>query len=402
MREWRRVKLGDVAKIITGYPFKSADFEGASGGGPRLCRGVNVGPGRLVWGDVRTWPKERVGDVKQFRLERDDVVLAMDRPWIEAGLKFGRVTASDAGSLLVQRVARLRGGDELDQRFLQYVISAREFTDHVKGVHTGTTIPHISGKQIALFEFRIPPLDEQRRIAEVLRALDDKIEVNRATISTLEESVACAFMIDFAEAGTDGVLGDLVDHLRASTKPFDKPADRFEHYSLPAFDATGLPEHVEGREIRSAKTRVVQGSVLVSKLNPRIPRVWIPSRVTRGAVCSTEFQVFVPVRAIDRAFVWAFVGSAAYRDRLIGAATGTSGSHQRVRPADMLDVALPANTSEVAREEFGRWAEPRLGLADHLRHENHALAATRDALLPKLMSGELRVTDAERRVGEAL
>src|SRR5947208_40431 len=84
------------------------------------------------------------GGMAAFQLREGDVVLAMDRPWIEAGLKYASVRRCDLPSLLVQRVSRLRGTGRLDTRFLKYVIGGRAFTEYILGVQTGTAVPHIS------------------------------------------------------------------------------------------------------------------------------------------------------------------------------------------------------------------------------------------------------------------
>ncbi|MDP9312352.1 MAG: restriction endonuclease subunit S [Chloroflexota bacterium] len=104
----------------------------------------------------------------------------MDRPWIEAGLKYAAVSEHDLPCLLVQRVARLRARKDLDQRYLRYIIGSANFTNYILGVQTGTAVPHISGNQIKQFKFFRPSLPEQQAIASVLGALDDKIELNRA------------------------------------------------------------------------------------------------------------------------------------------------------------------------------------------------------------------------------
>src|SRR5690606_31670438 len=103
-----------------------------------------------------------------------DVVLAMDRPWIEAGLKYAQLRDEDVPCLLVQRVARLRARDSLDQRFLGYLIGSPRYSEYVLAVQTGTAVPHISGQQICDFQFPLPALRDQRAIASVLGALDDK------------------------------------------------------------------------------------------------------------------------------------------------------------------------------------------------------------------------------------
>ena len=117
----------------------------------------------------------------------------MDRPWIEAGLKYSLVREPDLPALLVQRVARLRGCERLDTRFLYYVIGCRDFTQYVISVQTGTAVPHISAQQIKEFTFPLPPLSEQRVIAHILGTLDDKIELNRRMNETLEAMARALF-----------------------------------------------------------------------------------------------------------------------------------------------------------------------------------------------------------------
>jgi type I restriction enzyme S subunit len=109
-------------------------------------------------------------------LEEGDVVLAMDRPWVKAGLKHAAISADDLPCLLVQRTARLRGGENLDNRFLKRLIGSAAFTSHILGVQTGIGVPHISGQQIKDFGFSCPSVAEQRRIADNLEALSAEIQ----------------------------------------------------------------------------------------------------------------------------------------------------------------------------------------------------------------------------------
>jgi type I restriction enzyme S subunit len=135
----------------------------------------------------KRWP---VGELKQyadFRLQAGDVVLAMDRPWIEAGLKYAWINPRDPTALLVQRVARLRGRPTLDQTFLRYIIGSPAFTNYIKPIVTGVNVPHISGQQIKDFQFRLPPLVVQQQAASILSAYDDLIENNTRRIQILEQ-----------------------------------------------------------------------------------------------------------------------------------------------------------------------------------------------------------------------
>lgn len=234
MTEWVATTLGGVTDIQTGFPFKSSEFSDVSTD-PYLLRGDNVGQGVLRWGGVKRWPTARAAEVADYALQKGDVILAMDRPWIEAGLKWAFVRESDLPAFLVQRVARLRARRGVDQRFIRYVIASRSFTNYVLAVQTGTAIPHISAHQIADYEFVLPPLAQQLAIAEMLGGLDDKIEANHGISETLEAAALVIFkswFVDFdpvrakMEGRDPGIAPDIAalfpDHL-AQTQDGEVP-----------------------------------------------------------------------------------------------------------------------------------------------------------------------------------
>ena len=111
------VRLGEVANLLTGFPFKSDKYVDDNDA-PRLLRGDNVAQGVLRWDGAKRWPQNATKDVADYWLREGDIILAMDRPWIEAGLKYASVRDTDLPSLLVQRVALLRGTTRLHTRFL--------------------------------------------------------------------------------------------------------------------------------------------------------------------------------------------------------------------------------------------------------------------------------------------
>lgn len=109
---WTTTKLGEHVDIQTGFPFKSQSYVDDPSGIP-LLRGDNIIQGRLRWDGVKRWPKAEHRQYGKYALQANDVVLAMDRPWIEAGLKYAWITERDLPCLLVQRVSRLRGANGL-------------------------------------------------------------------------------------------------------------------------------------------------------------------------------------------------------------------------------------------------------------------------------------------------
>jgi type I restriction enzyme S subunit len=141
---------------------------------------------------------------------------------------------------------------------------------------------------------------------------------------------------------------------------------------------------------------VLQDAVLLSRLNPRTPRIWMPTSIgLRRAICSTEFAVLLPKAHASREWLYCLFSSQTFCDHLTTMVTGTSGSHQRVRPESLLAMPTVAPAEQVV-QIFTKIIRPFLTRAAFARNESLTLAALRDALLPKLISGELRVGEAER------
>ncbi|MEP7137700.1 MAG: restriction endonuclease subunit S [Chloroflexota bacterium] len=185
---WKKTTIGDEISLFTGFPFKSNRYVED---GIRLIRGDNIIQGSLRWDDVKKWNKSEYSEYSTYALQEGDLVLAMDRPWVKAGLKYAMISKSDLPSLLVQRTACLRSGKNLINPFLRYIIRSQNFIKHILGVQTGIGVPHISGGQIKDFEFHLPPLAEQRAIVarlDVLSGETKKLEgIYEQKIDALEE-----------------------------------------------------------------------------------------------------------------------------------------------------------------------------------------------------------------------
>ena len=236
-----------------------------------------------------------------------------------------------------------------------------------------------------------PVLDEQRAIAEVLGALDDKIAANDRLVAVAESLIIARASQEVGRCR----ISDVAEHLKKSLSPSLLGTSPVNHYSLPAFDARRLPSVEVADSILSSKFDLASPAVLLSKLNPRFPRVWdVPSPIS-PAVASTEFVVLQP-REVSTSVLWAVLSQPGLGQTLLDKASGTSGSHQRVRPQEILDAeisdprALPTEVAELITS-----LGSRVQLA---RRESQGLGALRDALLPELMSGRLRVKDAEKSV----
>ncbi|MFH9012594.1 hypothetical protein ACH4C6_14550 [Streptomyces sp. NPDC017943] len=252
-----------------------------------------------------------------------------------------------------------------------------------------------SAKRLTL---RVPPLLEQQAVAGVLGALDDKITGNERVARAAENLCRAVFSDNSWEART--TVGEIAALHKGQVRPETLTDGSVAHYSLPAFDSGAVPEIADPRTIKSAKFIVRQPSILLSKLNPEIPRVWnvSPDR-TMPALASTEFLVLEPQSGVTTAELWAVLSQPEFLGGLAAKVTGTSKSHQRVRPAEVMNSAV------VDPRELGharRQAQALVSRAMQARSESRRLAALRDTLLPHLMSGKLRVREAEKIVEDAV
>lgn len=186
MSQWTNTTLGAHIDLLSGYAFKSNSYS-QDPDDIKLLRGDNIVQGGLRWEGVKRWPSGETGNLTRYQLSHGDIVLAMDRPWINAGLKCSQVTCNDLPCLLVQRVARIRGTQDLETTYIYQTLHTNRFTQYVKGVQTETAIPHISSRQIREFPIHLPPIPEQRKIAEILSTWDRGIELTEKMISAKQK-----------------------------------------------------------------------------------------------------------------------------------------------------------------------------------------------------------------------
>lgn len=149
MANLKKFKLGEVAEVFTGFPFKGNIYHDSEG--TRVLRGENVTIGSLRWDTIKFW-NDGFEEFDKYSLEEKDIVIGMDGSRV--GKNRAQIRSTDLPLLLAQRVARIRAKNEFNQDFLAHIIKSQNFERYVKAVHTGTSIPHISATQIKDFEFK--------------------------------------------------------------------------------------------------------------------------------------------------------------------------------------------------------------------------------------------------------
>ena len=165
----------------------------------------------------------------------------------------------------------------------------------------------------------------------------------------------------------------------------------FIHYSLPACDNGLQPETQLGFEIKSNKIILENNTILFSKLNPRIKRIWFTSLVKKNSVCSTEFIPYMAINKRQYSFVYSLINSDLFYNYILGFVNGATGSHQRFHAEESLKLNIAFNDTII--DKFCKYMEPNLEKMAIVRNEISCLIEFRDSLLPKLMSGELKINE---------
>lgn len=435
--EWRSIAFGQLlAEPVRNGIYKQKEFHG------RGAKIVNMGE-LFAHPRLRAVPMKRVelsdSESDRFMLAEGDLLFARRSLVAEGAGKCAVVLEIDEPTAFESSIIRARPErTRADSLFLYYFFNSTSGLHRLDTIRRQVAVAGITGSDLARLEVTLPPLPEQCAVAHILGTLDDKIELNRRMNETLEAMARALFkswFVDFdpvrakaegrdpglpqpladlfparlvdselgeiPEGWDAGCFGDVIEQLRDNEKPLASPDAIYRHFSIPAFDAGQWPKTESGESIKSQKSRVPPGAVLLSKLNPEIERVWLVD-VQRDdrAVCSTEFVVLRPRPPYGRSYAYCLARSPVFRQELEGLVTGTSKSHQRAQAGAILGLSVVRPADPLARA-FGRLSEPLLARTLECRRESYTLAALRNALLPKLISGDLRIPGAEGLVARA-
>ena len=320
-------------------------------------------------------------------------------------------------------------GEDLNPHFLKYLLLAERESLDVYA--TGSVHQTIYFPEVKAFHICMPTRDEQDRIVEALGTLDEKIELNRRMNETLEAMARALFkdwFVDFGPVRTkqagapaylapeiwdlfpadlddeglplgwrEGVLADLAmaKNEKADPTAIDSATPYIGLEHMPRH-SIALDQWEPAAKVTSSKSRFSAGDILFGKLRPYFHKVGV---APVSGVCSTDIVVVRGRESHDQGFVAACLSSddfVAYTDRT---STGT----KMPRTSWKIMAQYPVVLADArVRQTFNELCSPPIERISANIAENRTLAALRDLLLPKLMSGDIRVQDAEKDVEAAL
>ena len=329
---------------------------------------------------------------------KNDVLVSNIRPYFKK-IWYATCDGGCSNDVLVFRTK-----DGVSSRFLHYVLADDTFFDYSMATSKGTKMPR--GDKKAIMEYEVPELsyEDQCKIASILEAIDEKICLNTAINKNLLEQAQSIYSAWFEQfLLSDGIMPsnwhigtirDIADIKTNSFNPQRNPGVMLEHYSIPAFDEQLFPVFELSNNVKSNKYILTNNSVLASKLNPDTKRVWRPMCLSKNAVCSTEFIVFEAKNPEHKDFLFSIIDSQPFSDWMCAHTTGSTNSRQRTTPSTTLDFKIAVAPDDVV-DEFCSTVAPMYDLISQNVLENQSLSSLRDQLLPKLMTGEIDVSDID-------
>ena len=268
----------------------------------------------------------------------------------------------------------------------------------------GSVFQNLKTDIVREFDINIPSINTQNKIVSMLSKIDEKIELNEKINKNLQLQAQTLFIAWFETFEPfDGVvpdswkqitLGDIAEIKTNSFNPQKNPDVLIEHYSIPAFDENKYPVFEYSSGVKSNKYILSNNSVMISKLNPDTKRVWRPLCLSDFAVSSTEFIIFEPYNPKYKDYVYSIIDSQGFTDWMCSHTTGSTNSRQRTTPATTLNYNLWMPDDESIKK-FLNAVTPMYDLISQNLCQNQELVSLRDSLLPKLMSGELDVSNID-------
>jgi type I restriction enzyme S subunit len=445
--DWRERPLGELVRLKKGVSYQGR-YLGQPG--PRLLGLGAISPGGgIKLSAARTYS----GPIKETqRIAPGEMLVALTDITQD-----GRILGSpalvprtaDDDYAVTHHVARIEIVDSsaLDTRFLFYFLRLREVQEYFRGVATGTTVRAVSIQDVEAYPARLPPISEQRAIAHILGTLDDKIDLNRRMSETLEAMARALFrswFVDFdpvrakaegrgpglpkhiadlfpsrlvgselgeiPEGWEAGVLENALDELEVGGRPRGGVASYTEGVpsigaesiiGLGIFDYSKTKYVPEDYFNRMTKGHIKTRDVLLYKdggrpgeFEPHVTLVGDGFPFERAAINEHVYRL----RArpdVGQSFLFLWLSSELVMDEMRIRGTGVAVPGLNSTQVKSLTTLFP--TSPVL-EAFALHVEPLVGRVLAACNESRALAALRDVLLPRLISGELRVNAAEQSV----
>jgi type I restriction enzyme S subunit len=432
------VSLGSLVDFQNGFTFKSKEYANAQVAGCEVLRMGYISRGGGFKEDDQPVfaPQDSKGNQEKYRLQIGDLVMAMTDMKNNVAILGCVAFIKDGGRFLLnQRVGRLRVKDELDTnpRFLYYLLNSPEVLEDVRSRANSGVQVNLTTTGILETKLNLPERGIQDSVAHILGTLDDKIELNQKMNQTLEDIAKAIFkswFVDFdpvrakAEGRPTGLPPEISDlfpdelvdsEIGEIPKGWDvTPLDEIGNFrnglalqKYPAKDGEERLPVVKIAQLRKGSTHgddlyasgvpsdfvITDGDYVFSWSGSLMAKYWVGGK---GALNQHLFKVEEKTQPLW--FIAGWVEHFMPEFQSIAESKATTMGHIKREHLKQAVCAIPS------QELIKRSAEVMTPLIERSilsQQESKVISELRDTLLPKLISGELRIPDAEKFLEEA-
>ncbi|WP_245503952.1 restriction endonuclease subunit S [Rhizobium laguerreae] len=405
------MKLSELGVIVTGRTPPTSNPE-LLGNGTAF-----VTPTDISEHSIYAVPQRRLSPLGDAEFQR--TILPTDAVCFTCIASIGKMCLTREPTLTNQQInSIIVDPARADPRWTFYAL--KSMREEIAAIASGSATPIINKTAFGNIQFSVPSLPTQRRIASILGAYDDLIEVNQRRIAVLEEMARGLFdewFVRFRFPGHEAVsilgtpsgpmpqgwrndtLGNVAAINAASLRPANAPSEiGYIDISSVSPGKIDTINHMPFAEAPGRARRIVtDGSILWSNVRPNRRSFAVVLDPKPEIVASTGFTV-LDARETSFAYLYHWVTTDNFVGYLVGNAQGAA--YPAVTAATFERAAILLPPAELVKR-FTDFSEPMLRLADSLQKANGSLATSRDLLLPRLISGQLSVAEAERQLEEA-
>lgn len=400
----QRMPLGDVLEELIDHRGKTPKKLGGDwvDSGHRVVSAINIKGSRVDSNEHHYISPEMYARWMKVPLKAGDVLLTSEAPTGEVAY-----VAEDCSWAVGQRLFGLRGRKGLlDGRYLFYALRGGEARHQLMSRTTGTTVSGIRQAELVKIELDLPPIAEQRAVAATLGALDDKIESNRRAVTLLQKLVRAEFERVIGDGAESVPLGAVASITKGrSYKSAELQASDTALVTLKSIDRNGgykddglkpytgdfkQQQIVEPGELVVAQTDLTQGAEVVGR-GVRVPE----AAQFKTLVASLDLAIVRPLEDMPTEYLYGLLTSESFRQHCRNHVTGTTVLHLA---KDAIPTWRAPVVAHAAQSAFARFARSMLNRMDALNEESEILVGLRDVLLPELLSGRIRVPEAQEAV----
>ena len=395
MAEWKEYTVADVISTVIDYRGKTPKKLGGdwSDSGYRALSAKNIKTGKIVQPDsiryvsedmYRCWMKEEI--------QKEDILITSEAP-------FGQIYYwdSDEKIVLSQRLFAVRINQQFYPKYIYFYMTSSFFQTELDGRATGTTVVGLRQPELLKCKIFAPDYQEQKRIADTLWCLEQKINNNEAINNNLEQQAQAIFENEFLSLQSlpDGwkqaSLIDIADYLNGLAMQKYRPSAN--EIGIPVLKIKELRQGCcdDNSEFCSPSIKsdyiIHDGDVIFSWSGSLLVDFWC------GGICGLNQHLFkVSSSNYDKWFYYAWTKHHLDRFIAVAADKATTMGHIKRDELAKAEVLIP---NETDYNRIGALLQPIYDLIISNRIENKKLAETRDSLLPKLMSGEIDMSEVD-------